>query len=455
MKNFKRLLPVVLTVMLIVGIIPFSDLMVSAETSGTAGGCNWSFKNNVLTISGKGNIPSYEQADPKKPWIHYTPDIEKIVIEKGVTAIGSRAFQFCTALTEVIIADTVTTIYSLAFDDCESLKSITIPDGVTQIQYQAFRGCGALENITLPDTLTYIGVGVFDSTAYKSNEKNWVDGVLYVGNYLIKGSEDVVNCNVRPGTILIADSAFERFSIDYPFSLENLVLPDSLKYINYCAFQYAENLKNIKFGKNLKSIDAYAFKGCSSLTEVVLPDSLTSLGDYAFCTCPSIKYLVIGKGLEKLPQGAFDDCKEVINIIIPKSLQKVESTTFPSYFTSNANIWYEGSDMSEIENITKQNIRNCNWHYNVFIKNGHVYDNEEDLICNICNEERPPYILGDVSDDGYADLNDIVVLSQYVAGWQDITYNEKALDTNGSGAVDLNDIVHLAQYVAGWNVEIF
>ena len=91
----------------------------------------------------------------------------------------------------------------------------------------------------------------------------------------------------------------------------------------------------------------------------------------------------------------------------------------------------------------------------MFSLSGHVYDNEEDLICNICNEERPPYILGDVSDDGYADLNDIVVLSQYVAGWQDITYNEKALDTNGSGAVDLNDIVHLAQYVAGWNVEIF
>ena len=455
MKIFKQFLSVALTIILIVVMMPFNNLMVSAETSGTVGSCRWSIKNNVLTISGEGMIPHYEEADNRKPWRHYDPYIEKIVIEKGVTAIGTHAFQFCTALTEVIIADTVTTIYSLAFDDCESLKSITIPDGVTQIMYNAFRGCGALENITLPDTLTYIGENVFGATAYKANEENWVDGVLYVGNYLIEGRESVVNCNVRPGTILIADSAFQRYSVSYPFSLESLILPDSLKYINYNAFEYAENLKTVKFGKNLKAIDQYAFKGCSSITEIVLPDSLTSLGDYAFTYCTSAKYLVIGKGLEKIPQGAFGNCEKLENIVIPKNLKEVVSTTFPHYFTSNTNVWYEGSDMSEIKNITNQKISKCNWHYNILIKNGHVYDNEEDLICNICNEERPPYILGDVSDDGYADLNDIVVLSQYVAGWQDITYNEKALDTNGSGAVDLNDIVHLAQYVAGWNVEIF
>lgn len=59
------------------------------------------------------------------------------------------------------------------------------------------------------------------------------------------------------------------------------------------------------------------------------------------------------------------------------------------------------------------------------------------------------YSPGDVDDNDSIDLNDVVCLAQYVAGW-DVICNEKALDVNGNGSVDLNDVVHLAQYVAGW-----
>ena len=55
--------------------------------------------------------------------------------------------------------------------------------------------------------------------------------------------------------------------------------------------------------------------------------------------------------------------------------------------------------------------------------------------------------VGDANDDGKINLDDVVVLAQYVAEW-DIECNEAALDTNGDGTVNLDDIVHLAQYVA-------
>lgn len=65
------------------------------------------------------------------------------------------------------------------------------------------------------------------------------------------------------------------------------------------------------------------------------------------------------------------------------------------------------------------------------------------------------FVPGDVSGDGNVDLNDVVILAQYVAKWDGLEYVTAALDTTGDGEVNLNDIVHLAQYVAQWeNVEL-
>ena len=62
---------------------------------------------------------------------------------------------------------------------------------------------------------------------------------------------------------------------------------------------------------------------------------------------------------------------------------------------------------------------------------------------------KTPEMPGDANDDGKINLDDVVVLAQYVAEW-DIECNEAALDVNGDGIVNLDDIVHLAQYVAEW-----
>ena len=49
----------------------------------------WRVTRNTLTISGKGVIPDYREAN-KAPWSGY--DYAYIVVEEGITAIGDRAF---------------------------------------------------------------------------------------------------------------------------------------------------------------------------------------------------------------------------------------------------------------------------------------------------------------------------------------------------------------------------
>lgn len=58
----------------------------------------------------------------------------------------------------------------------------------------------------------------------------------------------------------------------------------------------------------------------------------------------------------------------------------------------------------------------------------------------------------DVDSSGAVNLSDVVVLAQYVAGWDGLTYDATKLDTNENNIVDLNDVVYLAQVVAGWDM---
>lgn len=67
---------------------------------------------------------------------------------------------------------------------------------------------------------------------------------------------------------------------------------------------------------------------------------------------------------------------------------------------------------------------------------------------------------GDINGDEKIDLNDVVALAQYVAGWEIEIFVDSAnvnhsTDAEGNPTIDLNDVVHLAQYVAGWeNIEL-
>ena len=141
-------------------------------------------------------------------------DITSITIPRGVTSIGSYAFQNCTSLTSITISSSVTSIGYCAFYCCTGLTSITIPSSVTSIGESAFDGCTGLTSITIPSSVTSIddcafyyctgltsitipnsvmsiGGGVFYNCS-KLNEINYI-GTQQQWNKLLATSEDFVN----------------------------------------------------------------------------------------------------------------------------------------------------------------------------------------------------------------------------------------------------------------------
>lgn len=58
-------------------------------------------------------------------------------------------------------------------------------------------------------------------------------------------------------------------------------------------------------------------------------------------------------------------------------------------------------------------------------------------------------VKGDFDFSGKADLMDVVMLAQYVAGW-DVAGDSSTMNVNGDEVTDLLDVVHMARYVANW-----
>lgn len=118
-----------------------------------------------LVISGTGTIRKYafDVYEGKETEKMLASDIKTVVIEDGISIIGSHAFEGCKSLTNVTIGNNVISIGYSAFSGCTNLTSITIPSNVTYIGSSAFYGCTSLTSITIPDGVTCIGVGVFEN----------------------------------------------------------------------------------------------------------------------------------------------------------------------------------------------------------------------------------------------------------------------------------------------------
>ena len=103
--------------------------------SGICGDLQWLLSDdNILTISGEGRIPDYSGTN-LAPWYAYHKQIKGLVLEEGVTAVGSFAFFDCGALTEVQFPKTLRMVGSSSFAYCDSLRLLDlskVPETVTE-----------------------------------------------------------------------------------------------------------------------------------------------------------------------------------------------------------------------------------------------------------------------------------------------------------------------------------
>ncbi|MBQ4465275.1 MAG: leucine-rich repeat protein, partial [Oscillospiraceae bacterium] len=180
-------------------------------------------------------------------------DLEKITLPSTLQEIGVGAFHSNSQLTEIEWNGCTPVIRARAFQDCTALTHIEIPDGVEVIEDGVFRGCTALADASVPDSLRSIGISYMDDpvmggTAWEAVQP---EGVLYLGKFAIgyKGEVNTLTAlTIKDGTLGIASGAFRNQR-----SLEEVHIPDSVRYINHSAFPIASHLTDIHLPHDLET----------------------------------------------------------------------------------------------------------------------------------------------------------------------------------------------------------
>ncbi len=256
----------------------------------------------------------------------------KLVIPKGVTTINANALYQCNKLTEVIFPQGLTTIESYAFAECGSIKKISFPRSLKYIGDNAFEDCTQLETITIPDE-TQISFDVFDNTRYMNQEKNWKNGVLYIGNHLVSAQKlTATSYTVKQGTISIVSRAFKDIT-----TLTKVVIPDSVKRIGNWAFDGCSNLTTVVTPKTGCDVKIGAFDGVPSAPDESVPrrNDLTYYGTILMKveteSKPKESVFYIPSDTTVVAEGAFDMDFPYEEIWIPNSLTTFEPFVFSNY----------------------------------------------------------------------------------------------------------------------------
>lgn len=224
----------------------------------------------------------------KKDAVHFT-------VPEGVIIIEDRAFAESYCLESVVITEGVTTIDFGAFEYCTKLQSIIIPSSVTYISNNAFSRCESLANITILGNGFNFSGDLFAHTAYYKDENNWENGVLYIGDYLVKAKQTVYGeYIIKQGTKAIADKAFSGCS-----NLTGVTIPDGVTKIGDSAFSGCYSISIMIIPDSVTSIGSSAFSGCYNLTGVKIPDSVMSIGASAFSGCSNLADIYYTGSVEK------------------------------------------------------------------------------------------------------------------------------------------------------------
>lgn len=211
----KRMLSLLLALVMVLTILPTVALAEGASLAGFCGGdanaekektitgatwvygvktdfstdiyknVTWKLDENedhntyTLTLSGSGVMADF-LAGSVRPWKDYAAKITKLVVEDGVSSVGSRTCYGFTALTEVVLADTVTDIGEYSFSGCTALSSIDLSN-VTSIRANAMRDDTALSDITLSPNLKVIGYQAFRGSGANGSSISIPESVTEIG----------------------------------------------------------------------------------------------------------------------------------------------------------------------------------------------------------------------------------------------------------------------------------
>ncbi len=310
---------------------------ITAPSGACEDNLSWNYANGILTVSGTGEMLC---TGFWAPWSAYREFIKSVVLEDGITTVGTSAFSNYPALISVDLPKSLTSIGQNAFYWCDKLTTVTIPAGVTELGKTAFNGCKGLKSI-----ISYaVEPPTCGANCFYNVDKSIP--VLVPKGSLEKyqdesaeGWKDFTNIQVNPiaasgfcgaegknlqwtlnidsvltisGEGAMADNVSSW--IPYRSAIKSIVIEDEATSIGNEAFADCANLLSVTIPNSVTRIGSSAFSGCVKLSEIVIPEAVSEIGKYAFSGCAALTTIEIPDKVTRIGEKAFNNCSGLSSI---------------------------------------------------------------------------------------------------------------------------------------------
>ncbi|MBR4201917.1 MAG: leucine-rich repeat protein [Oscillospiraceae bacterium] len=252
--------------------------------------------------------------------------IKKIVLPESVVSYGKECFAYCEYLKEITFAESMTVVSEGMFRSCTMLTELVIPEQIVEFRSNAFADCKYLSHITVSDN--FIRKNISSAFSFHKPYNSFDRTVTVTGNGVevmdeLHGELAAMILAFSP-TIIEMKNHVKTVSF-YTFSnraalpgVKKVILPDTVTTIGKDGFLKSEQLETVVIPASLRHIEYGAFMDCTSLRELTLPDEVTELPMYMCRGCTSLVRFHSNVEYYDYPDDAFIDCPSLKDLRLLK-----------------------------------------------------------------------------------------------------------------------------------------
>lgn len=215
------------------------------------------------------------------------------------------------------------------------LKEINVAEGIEFLAQESIYNCENLKRINLPSTITEYGFGLEKAPIVKCSSLTEIT--------VSENNKEIKTVN---GILFTKDM---KKILNYPAGISNILytIPTEVEIIYYNCFNYNEQLETVIMPETIKEIQYGAFYCCRNINGIKLPSNCEKIGQFAFYQT-TIESIYIPTCVKFLNSGALSGMNKLASISVSES---------NSIYYSNNDILYSSKNKSlELYPAQKQNI---------------------------------------------------------------------------------------------------
>ena len=348
---------------------PIAEIIAEGECSDNI---KWTINSDGISIiRGKGTMQTMVGL-----FGGYQDSVKAVIIEDGITSIGSYAFYECKNLTCIEIPNSVTYIGYYAFNGCYNLKEVyidnlsswcrikfnqednplyyaknlyikgilttetTIPNDITELKNWTF-GNANISQLNLHENITAIGKNAIPSSTTKLRLNSKTPPTI---EYFNESAQEPLN-NVE--IVFIPKGCMAAYREKYPWSSKILIEGDgnTVSITTTPGLMGEEILKQANY---LHEVNHLIIKGSINNTDIdniknSMPNLITinmsgvdmeSIPDEMFKDRKGLLSITLPNSVTSIGYDAFLNCVNLDNIVLPEGLTTINSS-YSKYGTSS------------------------------------------------------------------------------------------------------------------------